>query len=104
LSKLQLPTGTTEQQKQDLRAVLSEILKDDPQVQASMTAAEKAAVEQVTKNVGMPDEYDSAAEYVIRALPYVRGVYSVLDVVQPGMPSNEEIAIMMKDRFLGNYV
>jgi hypothetical protein len=100
LSRLQLPTGTTEQQKLDLKAVLSEILKNDPGVQKAMTAAEKAAVEQVIKNVGTPDEYDSAAEYVIRALPYVRGVYSAMDVVQPGMPNDTEISILMKDRFL----
>lgn len=83
-----------------LGGVLSAVLKDDKELQKRMTQAEQNAIAAVIKNVGTPDEYGSAAEYVLRALPYVRSVYGVMDVVQPLMPSTEEVAIIMRNRFI----
>lgn len=83
-----------------LGSVLAAVLRDNPAVQKQMTAAEQSAVSAVIKNVGTPDEYGSAAEYVLRALPYVRSAYAAMDVVAPLMPSREEVSILMRDRFL----
>ncbi len=83
-----------------LGGIFSAVLRDDPAIQKQMTPAEQAAVEAVVKNVGTPDEYGSAMEYVLRALPYVRSTYTAMDVIHPIMPSNEEISILMKPRFL----
>lgn len=80
--------------------VLSAVLRTDQNVRRQMTPAEQAAVDAVIKNVGTPDEYPSAAEYVLRAVPYVRSVYSVMDQIQPQMPSEAEIAILMRGRYL----
>lgn len=82
-----------------LGSVLSAVLRDDPEIQKQMSAAEKAAVAAVIKNVGTPDEYPTAAEYVLRTLPYVRSVYGSMDVIQPAMPSQEEIWVLMASRF-----
>lgn len=65
-----------------------------------MTAAEQEAVKAVIKSVGTPDEYGTAMEYVLRALPYVRSVYSSMDIVAPTLPGREETAILMRSRFL----
>lgn len=81
-------------------AQLSAIFKDNPNIQKYLTDAEKSAVKAVIENVGTPDEYPSAAEYVLRALPFVKSVYSRTDVIQPLFPSDQEIAIMMRSRFL----
>jgi hypothetical protein len=83
-----------------LGGILARVLKDDPAIKKMMTPAEQAAVAAVIKNVGTPDEYDSSMVYVLRALPYVRSVYAAMDTVQPIMPSNEEIAILMRSRFI----
>ncbi len=80
--------------------VLSAVLRTDEKIRSQMTPAEQTAVEAVVKNVGTPDEYGSAEEYVLRALPYVRSVYSVVDVIQPGMPTKEEISILMRGRYI----
>lgn len=83
-----------------LGGVLSAVLRDDPAIKKQMTAAEQAAVEAVIKDVGTPDEYASSTEFVLRALPYVRSVYSAMDVIQPYMPSDEELSILLRSRFL----
>ncbi len=83
-----------------LGSVLSAVLKDNVQVRKQMTAAEQAAVDAVIKNVGTPDEYGTSVEYILRALPYVRSSYSAMDVIQPIMPTDVEISILMRKRFL----
>lgn len=94
------PTTTTTGGGITLGGIFSAVLRDDPEIKKQMTPAEQSAVAAVIKNVGTPDEYGSAAEYIMRALPYVKAVYSALDVILPGMPTNEEIAILMRSRFL----
>ena len=83
-----------------LGGVFSAVLREDPAVKKQMTPAEQAAVNAVIQNVGTPDEYGTSIEYVLRALPYVRSVYSAMDVIQPYMPTSEEISILMRSRYL----
>jgi hypothetical protein len=85
-----------------LGSIISTVLRDDVSIKKQMTPAEYEAVQVVLKNVGTPDEYSSAMEYVLRALPYVRSTYAAMDVIQPLLPTNLEISILMKDRFLSN--
>jgi hypothetical protein len=80
--------------------VLSEVMRDNPSVRSRMTLAEQTAVDAVIKNVGTPDEYGTAVEYILRAVPYVRSVYAAMDTIQPIMPTNEEISILMRSRFI----
>src|SRR4051812_34073074 len=80
--------------------IFSQVLLKDPAIKKQMTPAEQNAVAAVIQNVGMPDEKGSAAKYVLRALPYVKAVYSSMNIVTPDMPTPEEIAILMRSRYL----
>jgi hypothetical protein len=95
--------GTQSAQPQaavSLGGVMSRVLRDDQAIRKQMTAAEQAAVDALLKNVGTPDEYDSYMVYVLRALPYVKTAYGALDVTQPLLPPDDEIAILMRERYL----
>lgn len=93
-------TKTPTQGTVSLGGVMSRVLRDDQAVRKQMTAAEQAAVDALLKNVGTPDEYNSYMVYVLRALPYVKSAYGALDVTQPILPSDDEIAVLMRDRYL----
>lgn len=94
---------TVSQQPQttvSLGGVLSRVLRDDQAIRKQLTLPEQTAIDALLKNVGTPDEYDSQMVYVLRALPYVKSAYGALDVTQPILPGDDEIAVIMRDRYL----
>lgn len=86
--------------KKTLGGILSAVLRDDPAIQKQLTAVEQSAIQSVIKQIGTPDEAETAAEYILRALPLVRSAYSSVDVISPIMPTDAEILMIMRDRFL----
>lgn len=107
MSKLPGPDlfSQTVENRQELKdfsigGILSSTLRTDPQVRSQMTREEQFAVDTLLKDVGTPEEYGSSAEYLLRALPYVRAVYSSLDVIHAPLPSKNIQRELMRSRFI----
>lgn len=93
--------SSKENKEKTFGELLSAKFREDPEIQKSLTPEEKNAVQQLLQNVGTPDEYSSNAEYIFRALPFVKAVYyNAQESVMPAMPSEEELRVMMRSRFL----
>jgi hypothetical protein len=94
-------TDNFSQIRQDLTTpnILS-ALRQDPQIRSKLTVPELKAFDAILNEVGSPDEYASLAEYVLRALPYVRMIYNSSEVIEPLQPSEQTIRTLMRNRFL----
>jgi len=94
-------TDNFAQIKQDLTAPsIIATLRQDPDIRSKLTTTELAAFDTILNEVGTPDEYASIAEFVMRALPYVKMAYSTSDVSEPIQPPEALIQLIMRKRFL----
>ena len=75
-------------------------LRDDSAIRSKMTEAEMAVYDTILKEVGTPEEYPLLAEYIMRALPYIRLTYSGKAVPEPIAPTPSTLALLMKGRFI----
>ncbi len=101
-SETSLTESNFPQIRQDLaRPTLLGVLRQDPAIRSKMTPQELAAFDTILTEVGTPDEYSTAYEYVLRALPYVKLTHMFGgNSVQPTDIPPDVLNMIMRPRFL----